>query len=188
MMTHELEVSILAAPLAAIDRRMLSTAWYSALGLSSASRDVLPTPYCARNAARTQTRACSHDLLDRARCAAVERNVSHVARIETPKSVGERETPDAARRRALRGPLGQRIEQAFCDSRWHPKRATFSIGRGSARVHVILQTSGTRMTLLALCRPEMRSIVARALAQARLALAARGFGVDPPLKGSPRCF
>ncbi len=31
-MTQQLEVSILAAPLAAIDRRVLSQAWYAALG------------------------------------------------------------------------------------------------------------------------------------------------------------
>ena len=34
MMTQQLEVSILAAPLAAIDRRVLSQAWYSALRLA----------------------------------------------------------------------------------------------------------------------------------------------------------
>ncbi|MGB8909134.1 MAG: hypothetical protein WCC84_10335 [Candidatus Cybelea sp.] len=34
--------------------------------------------------------------------------------------------------------------------------------------------------LLALCRPELRSVVGRALAEARCALAARGFGIEPP--------
>jgi hypothetical protein len=187
MMTHELEVSILAAPLAAIDRRTLSQAWYCALGLSSGASGSFPTRHYARGASGPQVRACAHDLLDRARCAAVKRSLTHVARVGAEKGIGEAQTQDAARRRTQRGALAQRIERAFCSSSAHPKRATFSIGRGSARVHVILQTSGARTTLLALCRPEMRTIVARALAQARYALAARGLCIDPPPKGTSRC-
>ena len=42
MMTQQLEVSILAAPLAAIDRRALSQAWYSALHLARPDRRLVP--------------------------------------------------------------------------------------------------------------------------------------------------
>src|SRR6202034_3463065 len=42
MMTQQLEVSILAAPLAAIDRRALSQAWYSALHLATPDRRAVP--------------------------------------------------------------------------------------------------------------------------------------------------
>ena len=42
MMTQQLEVSILAAPLAAIDRRALSQAWYSALHLAGPDQQGRP--------------------------------------------------------------------------------------------------------------------------------------------------
>jgi hypothetical protein len=89
------------------------------------------------------------------------------------------ENKNALRRRASRSPLAERIERAFTGSQDLPKRATLSIGRGAARVHVILQTTGERATLIAVCRPELRSVVGRALADARLALAARGLRVNP---------
>jgi hypothetical protein len=84
-----------------------------------------------------------------------------------------------AKIRWRRSPLAERIEHAFADRCSHlPQRATLAIGRGNARVHLILQTKGERATLLALCRPDMRLVVGRALADARVALAARGVGVD----------
>jgi hypothetical protein len=46
MMTQQLEVSILAAPLAAIDRRALSQAWYSALHLARPDRSPVPPREC----------------------------------------------------------------------------------------------------------------------------------------------
>ena len=48
MMTQQLEVSILAAPLAAIDRRALSQAWYSALHLARSDRSLVPSRECGR--------------------------------------------------------------------------------------------------------------------------------------------
>jgi len=83
-------------------------------------------------------------------------------------------------------PLSLRIERRFAYSASQIKRATFSMGRGEARVHVILQTNGNVATLVALCRPQMRAVVARALAHARFALAARGFVLDLEMRGE-RC-
>ena len=83
-------------------------------------------------------------------------------------------------------PLSQRIERRFAHSTPQVRRATFSMGRGAARVHVILQTNGNVATLVALCRPQMRGVVARALAQARLALATRGVLLDCETRGK-RC-
>jgi hypothetical protein len=88
------------------------------------------------------------------------------------------EVVEDLRRGIRRALLAERIERTFAKAATAPKRATFSMGRGAARVHVILQTSRTGIVLLALCHPDMRVTVARALAQARVALAARGIGIE----------
>jgi hypothetical protein len=173
MMTQQLEVSILAAPLAAIDRRTLSQAWYSALRLV---RD-MPAPAAPR--------------------ARPDRNATVAGSARSKSAFGTVAAGDAAPRIAPAGarrlaslsgaaggasgvrrvrltPLARAIGDAFADSRAPARRATFSMGRGGARIHVVLQTNGARTTLVALCRPEIRTIVARALNEARLALAARG--------------
>ena len=84
-------------------------------------------------------------------------------------------------------PLSRRIERTFFRPEAQVRRATFSLGRGGARVHVILQSNAGTVTLVALCRPEMRELVARALAQARLALAAGGFEIPLLSDGEPLC-
>jgi hypothetical protein len=184
MMTQQLEVSILAAPLAAIDRRALSQAWYAALrlgrrasqpppasvreGLSRAAlraahpgaRPVTPAPF--REAAAPRSNAAK----ELRSGAAVERARSRVAR-------------------AIRPQLAGAIEKAFADAAL--RRATFSVGRGSARIHVVLQTKGNRTTLIALCSPQLSASVARALAQARVALSARGIGVEVRAQGGNAC-
>jgi hypothetical protein len=179
MMTQQLEVSILAAPLAAIDRRALSQAWYSALRLASPGERISDCPrprqrVSAPASARTQNPTVSAHRME------VETRPPRATPTKPTAISGDEETPNALRRRARRCALAQRIERAFGDSSAHPRRATFSMGQGNARVHVILQTRGTSTTLLALCRPELRTVVARALAQARFALAARGIVVEMP--------
>lgn len=178
MMTAQLELSILAAPVAAIDPRSLSQAWYSALRFGTQAP---PDSVVRSHGDRTQTltnrstpaadaQALRSRQCDRPR-AAVERRGRAVA--------GGDSSNNALRYRAARALLAERIERAFAGSNAHPKRATFSMGRGTARVVVILQTNGKRTMLLALCRPELRGVVGRALAEARCALAARGFGIEP---------
>lgn len=172
MMTQQLEVSILAAPLAAIDPRSLSQAWYSALRLSAPAQPNVDV--------RTHS----------VRPVAARRGEPHYGSHVPPGSKPSPTAPYLARsasvtircdgatmplrRPAPAIPLAVRIERAFAGERDRPKRATFSLGRGNARVHVILQTNGEHTTLLALCRPEVRGTVSRALMQARGALAARG--------------
>lgn len=92
---------------------------------------------------------------------------------------------DATARAAA--PLSRRIEQRFSGAQAQPRRATFSLGRGFARVHVVLQSNGNTATLVAICRPELQGVVASALARARLVLAARGIVVDLQTKGSKAC-
>jgi hypothetical protein len=188
MITQQLEVSILAAPLEAIDPRVLSQAWYSALRLAPQGRGTQPDRACPRRLVAVPSRAASPRPSGLSQRHVVETQSPRLVAVQTAPLLGDEEHPTVARSSFTRYALAQRIERAFSDPRVGPKRATFSIGRGSARVHVMLQTKGTRATLLALCRPELQAVVARALAQARLALTARGIGVAPDVKGDRRCF
>lgn len=185
MMTQQLEVSILAAPLAGMDRRALSQAWYSALRLAPKARRISPEGACPHRETGVRVRASSPAASETVRHASVEARITPlVCARRTP--LGFDEGSQALRRPRSRT-LAERIERVFADLRSHPKRATFSMGRGNARVHVILQTAGERTTLLALCPPELRGVVGRALAQARLALAQRGIGVEMRALGDRRC-
>jgi hypothetical protein len=100
---------------------------------------------------------------------------------------GDDEPTNISRERKRRSPLAERIERAFSDPRGYPKRVTFSLGRGGARFHIILQIKNEQTTLLALCRPELRAVVGPALERARVALAARGIGVEMLGAGDRRC-
>ena len=183
MMTQQLHVSILAAPLAAIDPRALSQAWYSALRLAHDTPAISTAPGDAR-----PLRAQRRDLLDRQRCGKPtgSRPSSHRTARDARAPRCEGVAGDHVKRRAARVPLARRIERAFAASTL-PQRATFSLGHGAARVHVVLQTSGDRSALVALCRPELEAIVSRALAQAGRALAARGIVVEMQARGVARC-
>jgi hypothetical protein len=185
MMTEQLEMSILAAPLAAIDRRVLSQAWYAALrfgreeprGSSTVSRAPLRETSCVP----------PRDAWPARRPVAVRAGFASAAR---SRAIGPRvpEQIECARSRAVRSPrpeLAGAIEKAFGDAAL--RRATFSVGRGSARIVVVLQTRGNRTTLIALCRPHLCAAVARALARARVALAARGIGVELRPHGVAAC-
>jgi hypothetical protein len=183
-MTQQLEVSILASPLAAIDRRVLSQAWYSALHLAHSERAVpattgqratMETRSLTKSASSTESR-----LLPRP----AESDAPRRRPLRPPTSVTHQSLARIADRRVV--PLSQRIERRFAQSPVHVRRATFSMGRGAARVFVVLQTNGSVATLIALCRPEMRAVVARALAAARFALTTHGLVIDLQTR-QPRC-
>ncbi len=169
MMSQQIGFSILTAPLAAIDRRSLSQAWYSALHLASrgvrqeeAGSSVIPPrrpAVCAKTFDPSTPRS--------ARVADV-RIVPQHARVDTRCLPSEE-------RRATRSRLARRIERAFFgpDLR-RAQRATFTVDGMGGRVHVALQSSATGMRLVAVCQAAARDRVARALEEARYALAARG--------------
>jgi hypothetical protein len=182
MMTQQLHVSILAAPLAAIDPRALSQAWYSALRLAH------DTPAFSNTSGECVTASRPRATIATAALREADRNPAVVAPRSPRCTRGELRgvAGDYVKRRAARAPLARRIERAFAAST-PPQRATFSLGQGAARVHVILQTSGDRSALVALCRPELEAIVSRALAQAGQALAARGIVVEMRARGVTRC-
>jgi hypothetical protein len=187
MMTQQLEVSILAAPLLAIDRRVLSQAWYAALRLKREA------PLEAASTLRTPERrsyvASSRNAYPAVRSGSAQARSEVVPRghsTNKPRAPLHAECRRPREARAPRPPLARAIESAFAGAAL--RRATFSVGRGSARIHVVLQTNGNRTTLIALCRPHLSEAVARALAQARVALAARGIGIELRARGVHRCF
>jgi hypothetical protein len=186
MITQQLEVSILAAPLAGMDRRALSQAWYSALRLTPKAQQITPVRRRAHREAGIDVQRRSIDRSDTAACTNAATRIAPVG-VARRVTLGFDEEASLLPRRAPRSTLAERIEHAFADVGSRPKRATFSMGPGHARVHVILQTTGARTTLLALCRPQLRGVVGRALAQARLALAQRGIGVELRAVGERAC-
>ncbi|MBV9333522.1 MAG: hypothetical protein JO146_05910 [Candidatus Eremiobacteraeota bacterium] len=182
MMTHDLEVSIVAAPLEAIDRRALSQAWYSALHLAAPARQTSIRPQAHRPAAGPPAayRVLAHPRRNKKPYLHSKCNVRVVRRGRCAA-----EAPTASRIPQSR--LAARIARAFAAAS-APRRATFSLGPGSARVHVVLQATLTRTMLVALCPPHLRADVGQALAQARAALAARGIALDLRSLEGRTCF
>lgn len=169
----------MAAPLLAIDRRALSQAWYSALGFA-------PRPHGLVERCESHAKAFAY-LVERER--RVRPTTQPAKPNSRPASAPHRGASRPSREgvgahpRLPRAPLAARIERAFAGAPGRPKRATFSLGRGNARVHVLLQTKADCTILVAFCRPEVRAIVGGALAEARVALAARGIGLRVRLRG-----
>jgi hypothetical protein len=168
MMTQQLNVCVLAAPLAAIDRRALSQAWYSALHCTSGKQTQAATTSKIQSASgKIAVRPLqTHRDEDRRAPAAQRRSVSG-------DKTNVRDTcPVATDRRAGRSALASRIERTFLHPRSAVRRATFV--SGGKRVHVLIHASEGRIRLVAVCPLAIRGAVASALAQARFALASRG--------------
>lgn len=168
-MTQELNVCVLSAPLAAIDRRALSQAWYSALHCASKSERPL--------AERARCQLPASDLI-RIKSLRAPREYSYSQALRSAASRKGNAKIQArcggcdADRRARRSSLARRIERRFSQAQAGSQRATFSAG--GKRVHVMVQASAGRVRLVAVCPPALRETVARALAQARFTLASRG--------------
>ncbi len=171
MMTEQLGFSILTAPLAAIDRRALSQAWYSALHLAQGTREPL-------SSAQPQARApicdrAPHSLEPRDHERLVERDAHPKPRVPASKSI----VAAPPERRAERCALARHIERTFLNPIARPVRATFTIDGTRARVHVALQTTAEGVRIVAVCPASIRSRVSHALDEARYALAARGISL-----------
>jgi hypothetical protein len=168
MMTQQLPPGILAAPLAEIDRRGLSQAWYSALHLAQ-KHDAPPRQRPQRACPGAPARTIKSEL----GVARPHRQQPTVIPFRRPKVSVVPDGREVARR-PMHSRLARQIESIILAPPAPSKRSTFIVDGKGARVHVMLQTKGVRVTLVAMCRPEQREVVARALAQARFALAARG--------------
>ncbi len=91
-------------------------------------------------------------------------------------------------RREPRLPLTRRIERRLFERTFSSARTAFAVGEGTGRVVVVLHATGGRVRLVALCSPALRRTVARALDQARFALAARGIALDAGVReGAATC-
>ena len=175
MMTQQLEVSILTAPVAAIDRRSLSQAWYSALHLTGRAAPQLPAS-AAKAIAPPKAQPA------REKGAPPVGRPSGLSTASAAAVAPKRQKPAAVvdwDRRAPRTLLTRLIERALLQRRSDTaKRTSFVVGNGAGRVHVMVQSRGGRLRLVAMCLPSMRATVARALDQARYALASRGIEVE----------
>lgn len=184
-MTQQLGFSVLTAPLAAIDRRALSQAWYSALHLAHERKSeslALGKPAVEHTmiAARVHEAPETH--------ARVRVSESKPRNNGATKKARRTDVPAAVDRRARRSTLARKIEQTFLHPSGNVRRATFSIDGTHARVHVTLQTSNGRARLVAVCPPAVRGPVAQALAQARYALASRGIDLTIETADQAACM
>lgn len=175
MNTATRSVAVVATRLPTIDRRALSQAWYSALHLAQppagkAPSGSPPLPAAFRPAAAAQLR------LDPTHAA---------AGAGMPGSRGSRAeraapTLPAPERRSATGALARRIEHAVRKHRaaGSLRPAAIAIDAGNGRVRVFVRTDGATTRIVALCAPQLRERVDRALAHARFALAGAGVALE----------
>jgi hypothetical protein len=181
MMTESLRVSVVAAPLAAIDPRALSQAWYSALHLArerttqtAQSRSTSREPQ-RLGAAPAKTKVASrepHRAMQpcRARAGSAVRGVTS--------------EPLAHRTRAT---FTRRIEFALARRSGPSACAAFVVVDGAKRALIVLQTRGATTHVVAICAPAHRQAIANALSQVRAALAARGIAFRSRIEANAAC-
>jgi hypothetical protein len=169
MMTEQLGFSILTAPIAAIDRRALSQAWYSALHLAQTAH-VAPGAFLKPQVSASGSECAARSVESRNRTRLLVHDVRSVTHAPARKS----QIMPPVERRAERSTLARRIERAFLNPFARPQRATFTVDGTRARVHVALQTTAAGVRIVAVCPASIRSRVSRALDEARFALATRG--------------
>lgn len=169
---EQLQLNVLTAPLASVDRRALSQAWYSALYGTGSQR----AAEGAKPRANTMPQRAAAGRAGQAPPAA-----SHTAPVALEKHrVPERLTvAPAGDRRTPRAPLAKKIERALLRPGAAARSATFRIGKG--RVHVVVQRLPNGLQLVALCARGAHASVAQALMQARFALAQRGISLETKL-------
>jgi hypothetical protein len=167
-------VAVVTTTLAQTDRRALSQAWYSALHLAQAAQ-----PRAATSAHAVPVAGSGPARSMEVRSASQPRASADAARV-SPRTAPRIQPPGvAAERREQPGVLGRRIAKVVARpaaGRDAARAATVCV-RG-ARVHVIVRTLGSATRIVALCPAPLEARVARALAQARFALAAHGVRVE----------
>lgn len=169
---EHLNFSIVTAPLAQVDRRTLSQAWYSALyGAGARAAQAKPEPQ--RGTAPNEPR-------DLPRHEAASAGTPMPGMRPGIKHEGGTLPKTAAappERRSARSPLARRIERRFLHPSAKPSAATFALGGAAGRVQILLKGAGPNVQLVAICAPAARAQVCAALAQARYNLASRGLAL-----------
>ena len=171
--SEQLSLSVLTAPVASLDRRTLSQAWYSALYRGATPHRALELPrqhVRGRSGAFAGTVGSVQNLTAPAPQARVAKGGACPARAGA-------EGPSAERRSA-RTPLARRIERLLLRPGEPVRRAALAVDGSGARVHLVLHTQGNQTMLLALCPRRSLERVAQALEQARYALASRGVALQ----------
>jgi len=179
--TEQLQFSVLTAPVASLDRRALSQAWYSALYEAAGEKCGVNTP--PRVPAQTGTGAQPHYF------ATTARRSPRGAVLAQGAGANAHPQPDGvpADRRAPRSALARKIERAMLKPHTGAQKRSFTIDGEHGRVHVLLQSRGTQLKLVAICPPKARAHVCAALAQARYALALRGIDLDADARSAQAC-
>ena len=159
-------LAVVSAAIPNADRRALSQAWYSALHLASPSPAALPSR--RSEVATAHVRSSSPHAKVRTRDVNV-RGVSTSAerRSQFPAS--------SAERRSVPVPLARNLVRTIAQHFPDRISAGIVLRTEDGRVHIIVRKDGPRLRLIALCTPAMLDTVEKALAEARYALAARGF-------------
>ncbi len=163
--THRLEFDVLTAPLAEIDRRTLSQAWYSALDLAAAPsasprspKRAVADPAPARTPIASPAGTPSRVAVSNARIPA------------TAHACGS--AGSALERRSTRSELARRIERIVARPLPEARAASFALRGPHGRVQILVRSVAGRTHLIAICAQEARADVARALDQVRYALCA----------------
>jgi hypothetical protein len=165
-------VAVVTTTLAQTDRRALSQAWYSALHLAEGARPragLAPVPSAPRAASPSSASPAQHASSAARNAKGESRVVRRVAEARVPGTVPERRTPPAGLDRRIAGAVARR------GARTGAHAATVAIA--GARIHVLVRTQAGATRIVALCPPVLAGRVARALAQARFALAAQGLNI-----------
>ena len=177
-------VDVLTTQVAWNDRRALSQAWYSALHLTEREPAHAPTraprPYAAHPSRAPQTTDVERapERSPRGTAAPAHAMTTAPGRRDGTGSrhagaADTRAQSQRGERRHATPPLAQRIARKLSAA---PARgdASFTVRSADRRVHVVVRASAGRTRIVAVCAPDVRSRVERALAHARFALAARG--------------
>ena len=181
MITQPAPFSVLSTPVALCDRRALSEAWYGALHVHTNA------PRAGTAGTRRQSTAASEKTLAQLPgTGSAAKNASPIGiavRVGAALALPGAPVPD---RRTVRSKLAQKIEQTFSKPKERPKHASFTLDGVRGRVQILLQQTGSHTQLVALCPPAAREAVARALSEARYALALRGLSIESDVRGFAR--
>ncbi len=180
--TEQLQFSVLTAPVATLDRRSLSQAWYSALYGESGSAKLANAKALNANAFAVEPNGAQADTRE-----ASPRLSRTGAACASARKTADRAQDVLPERRAPRSALARKIERAFLRPRAASKKASFTVEGEHGRVHVLLQSGGSRLKLVAICPEAARRQVADALAQARYALAKRGIELETDTLSTVPC-
>ena len=170
-------VAILATHLAITDRRALSQAWYSALHVAEhAPAAAVPRARVARGTPQSAAVRPAPVARGAAGRGAVAPNGAQLHRATSARCNGP--AAFAPERRAPQTELARRIERGLA-RRVRGAPASFAVSVAGGRVQLLVRSDGARTRVVAVCAPNVRERVDRALAHARFALAAAGLRTEP---------